>query len=288
MKENYMDYEDEDFLAKYQNFKEEENKVFTPTNNRNFFGLKHEHETSHIQNEKIFDDEPKNIIIVGGGHVGNGLIIRLRKRSNYNITIVDDNQKRLEKIKNVFKDVRIVKGNATNRKILEKAGIQTADIIVVATSTDEINLLIGIIAQEYGVTKVISRTENPSHIKMFKRLGLSEVVSPELTTCISILKLITSTNNIVELPSTGKESYEIVEIPVTSKKIIGKKIGDISPDKNFIIMQCFKKSTDQELIAQNDIILEEGDVITILVKKSHFKKIKKIFSKTRRFIDSIR
>lgn len=284
MKKIYMDHEDEEFLAKYQNLNEE-NKVFTPANDKNSFGLKHE--TSNIQNEKIFDDEPKNIIIVGGGHVGNGLIIRLRKRSNYNITIVDDNEKRLEKIKNVFKDVRIVKGNATNRKILEKAGIQTADIIVVATSTDEINLLIGIIAQEYGVAKVISRTENPSHIKMFKRLGLSEVVSPELTTCISILKLITSTNNIVELPSTGKESYEIVEIPVSSKKIIGKKIGDISPDKNFIIMQCFKKSIDEELIAQNDIILEEGDVITLLVKKSYFKKIKKIFCKTRRFIDSI-
>ncbi|WP_308573859.1 TrkA family potassium uptake protein, partial [uncultured Methanosphaera sp.] len=218
MKETYMDHEDEDLLDKYQNFNEEENKVFTPANNKNSFDLKHER--LHTQNERIFDDEPKNIIIVGGGHVGNGLIIRLRKRSNYNITIVDDNEKRLEKIKDVFKDVRIVKGNATNRKILEKAGIQTADIIVVATSTDEINLLIGIIAQEYGVTKVISRTENPSHIKMFKRLGLSEVVSPELTTCISILKLITSTNNIVELPSTGKESYEIVEIPVSSKKII--------------------------------------------------------------------
>lgn len=220
----------------------------------------------------------KNIIIVGGGRVGSGLIIRLRRLNQYNITIIDEDERRLRKIKNLFKDVRIIKGNATNRKVLEEANIEDADIIVVATSTDEVNLLISIIAQEYGVKKVIARTENPSHIRMFKRLGLNEVVSPELTTCINIQKLILS-NRVVDLPSSGKEIYEIVEIPVRSQKLIGKRIGDISPSENFIIMQCYKKSTDEDLIAQNDIILEEGDILMILVKKANFKKLRKLFDK---------
>ncbi|MCI5866805.1 MAG: TrkA family potassium uptake protein [Methanosphaera sp.] len=220
----------------------------------------------------------KNIIIIGGGRVGNRLIIRLRKNSDYNITIVDSNQQRLEQMKK-YSDVEIVKGNATNKKVLLKAGIENADIVVAATSTDEVNLLISVIAQECGVEKVVARTENPSHIKMFKKLGLNEVVSPELATCMDIQRRIIRPNTI-ELPTKGKEDYEIINIPIISKRLIGKKIGEISPAENFIIIQYYQRETDRELIATNDIVLQKGDIATILLKKSDFKKVKKFFNKT--------
>jgi len=127
-----------------------------------------------------------NIIIVGGGKVGIRLIELLKKQENYDITLIDNHQEVIDVVKEEFDDVTIINGDATNRKVLEKAGIKTADIIVAATSIDEVNLLIGMVAQNYNLSKIIARTANPTHIKMFKKLGLNEVISPELTACSNI------------------------------------------------------------------------------------------------------
>ena len=115
----------------------------------------------------------EEIIIVGGGRVGIRLIDLLNKREDYHITLIDDNKKALSLIKEKYETVDIVRGNATNKTVLENAGIENADIIVAATSIDEVNLLIGILSQGYDLKKIIARTANPSHIKMFKKLGLN-------------------------------------------------------------------------------------------------------------------
>ena len=80
-----------------------------------------------------------DVIIVGGGKVGIRLIELLKKQENYGITLIDNHMEVINTIKEEFDDVNIINGDATNRKILQKAGIETADIIVAATSIDEVN-----------------------------------------------------------------------------------------------------------------------------------------------------
>jgi len=213
-----------------------------------------------------------NVIIVGGGRVGLHLIDELKKRHNYNITVVDNHKENIKTVEKKYDDVTIVLGDATDRENLIKAGIEDADILVVATSIDEVNLLVGIIAQDYDLDKVIARTTNPSHIKMFKKLGLNEVVSPELAACSDIEKKIVP-QNISEIAVTGKGDYELIDVVVKSGKVVGKTIGDISPSKDFIVVLCQKN--DKSLIAQNDIVLEKEDVVSILVKTNAIKKTKK-------------
>lgn len=219
-----------------------------------------------------------NIIIVGGKRVCIRLIGLLKRKAQYNITVIEDNRKTLKDIEDKFDDVNIIKGDATNKAVLEQAGIADADIIVAATSIDEVNLLIGILSQNYNLKKIIARTANPSHIKMFKKLGLNEVVSPELTACIDIQKHIVEPKS-QTINNGGKKQYEIIKVPVKSSKAIGKEIGALSPADDYIIMLCTKG--DRELIAQNNIILEKGDILTILAKSRKIKKVNKFFTKDR-------
>lgn len=218
-----------------------------------------------------------DVIIVGGGRVGLHLIEKLKKRSGYNITLVDKYKTHIDAVKKKFDDIEIVKGDATNKKVLEKAGIESANIVVIATSADEVNLLIGINAQKYdNLDKVIARTTNPLHVKMFKKLGLNEVVSPELAACSDIEKMIVP-QNLSEIAVTGKGDFELIDVYVKSSKVIGKRIGDISPDRNFIVVICHKG--DDVMIAQNDVVLEKGDMLSVLVRTKNIKKTRKYFSK---------
>ncbi len=219
-----------------------------------------------------------NIIIVGGRRVGLRLIELLKRRSDYHITLITNDTLTSDIIEKKFPDVVIVKGDATNKTVLEKAGIESADIVVAATSIDEVNLLIGITSQEYNVEKIVARTSNPSHIKMFKKLGLNEAVSPELTACNYIETFIIKPSNVNELEFTSKGDCDIINVEVKSSKVIGKTIGEISPKEDYIILLCEKENT--EYIAQNDIILDKHDIVTILVKDKSVKKVKKLFTKS--------
>lgn len=217
------------------------------------------------------------VIIIGGGRVGIHLIDKLKRRTGYNVTLIDNHKEITETVTKKYDDIRIIKGDATNKKVLKRAGIETADILVIATSNDEINLLIGVTAQKYNLKKVIARTTNPDHIKIFKKLGLNEVVSPELAACSDIEKLIISPN-VAEISISGKGDCELIDVEVKSGKIVGKRIGDISPSKNFIVVMYHKDNN--VLIAQNDIVLEKNDKVTLLVKTNAVKKTRKLFRKS--------
>lgn len=226
--------------------------------------------------EEADEKKPYNLIIVGGGRVGVHLIEKLKNCPRYNITLIDDNTENMEALQEKYEDIKFIIGNATEKKTLDKAHIQTADIVVAATSVDEINLLISITAQKYDVKKIIARTTNPSHIKMFKKLGVSEVVSPELAACSDIEKMIIP-QNISEIAVIGKGDFELIDIPIKSNRVAGKCICDVSPNKNFIIVLCHKN--DKTFIAQNNIVLEKGDLISVLVRTKYIKKTRKYFTK---------
>ena len=219
-----------------------------------------------------------NVIIVGGRRVGLRLIELLKRRRDYHITLINNDPLTEELIEKDFENVTLVKGDATNKNVLEKAGIATADIVVAATSIDEVNLLIGILSQEYDLEKIIARTANPSHVKMFKKLGLNEVVSPELTACNEIENYIIKPSNVNELEFTSKGKYEIINVEVKSSKMIGKKISEISPRKDYIVLLCEKENV--EYIAQDDLVLDKKDIVTLLVKDKSVKKVKKMFTKS--------
>lgn len=222
------------------------------------------------------DVTTRNVIIVGGGRVGIHLIENLRKHNHYRITLIDPHDEINEFIKEKFDDVTTISGDATKVETLERAGIKSAHIVVAATSLDEINLLIGLTANKYNLEKVITRTTNPEHIKMFQKLGVKEVVSPELAACSDIEKIIIP-QNVSELAIMGKGDFELIDIPVKANRVVGKCICDISPNKNFIIVMCHKN--DEIFIAQNNIVLEKGDLVSVLVRTKAIKKTRKYFTK---------
>ena len=63
--------------------------------------------------------------------------------------------------------------------MLERAGIERADLVIAVTGDDEDNILISQMAREkYGVERVIARCNNPRNLQHFELLGVTPVISP--------------------------------------------------------------------------------------------------------------
>ena len=80
-----------------------------------------------------------NIIIVGSGKVGFFLAEQLVKE-NHDITIIDLYDETLQKAYDNL-DIMTIKGNGVSPDTLSEAGAATADVVIAATSEDEVNMV---------------------------------------------------------------------------------------------------------------------------------------------------
>jgi len=126
------------------------------------------------------------IIICGAGQVGESIAAHLSEEEN-DVTIIDQNQDRIRKVLDHC-DVSGVEGLASYPEVLQKAGIEEADMIIAVTQSDEVNMIVCQIAHSMFSTPLkIARIRSQSYLdprieKIYnsENLPIDFKISPEL------------------------------------------------------------------------------------------------------------
>jgi len=213
------------------------------------------------------------VVIMGGGRVGLNLASSL-VAGGHDVTLIENDSKLCNNAANEL-DALVICGNGTDIKTLDEANIADADVFVAATGYDEANLLSCILVKEYNIKKIIARVSNPDHEDAFKKVGIDDVISPELTAASYLEKLIIRPK-IADLIIIGKGNAELLEIKVENNNVIGKQIKDLSPTDDFIIAALYHKNEIK--IPKKEDILNKGDRISVLVKTNAVKKTTQLFT----------
>ena len=156
-----------------------------------------------------------NIIIVGDGKVGYTLADQL-SREGHDITIIDKNKQALRKASETL-DVLCIMGSGANLRTLVEAGAEDTDIIIAATTNDEMNLVCCLAAKQLGTKYSIARIRDPEYTESLTllqdKLNIDQVVNPERAAALEISRLmrLPFANN-VESFSHGR--VEMVEFKV--------------------------------------------------------------------------
>jgi len=208
------------------------------------------------------------IVIMGGGKVGLNLASFLIS-DGQDVALIESDDKKSSKAA-LELDAVVIKGTGTDTKTLEAAGIQDADVFVAATGNDEANLLTCLLVKDFNVGKIIARISDYHHSKAFEEAGIDYAISPELTTA-SYLEEIILRPKIADLVVLGKGDAELLDITVDNKKFDGKRIGDISPTKEYIIVAIYENGNI--IIPMADMVIKKGTKISILAKTDAIKKI---------------
>lgn len=98
------------------------------------------------------------IIIVGDGKVGFTLAEHL-SQEEHDVTVIDTNDDALRRASESL-DVMCVKGNGASISALRESGADTADVVIAATSMDEVNMVCCLTAKRLGAKYVIARVRN--------------------------------------------------------------------------------------------------------------------------------
>ena len=101
------------------------------------------------------------IVIVGDGKVGYTLTEQLSEEG-HDIVVIDSNRTVLAALAETF-DVMVVHGNGASLQTQLTADVGSSDLLIAATSADEINVLCCIIARKLGCEHTIARMRNPEY-----------------------------------------------------------------------------------------------------------------------------
>jgi len=125
------------------------------------------------------------VIICGAGQVGWQIARHLSGEKN-DVTVIDNNPEAVRRATEVL-DVQGVTGFASYPDILERAGARDADMVIAATHSDEVNMVVCQVAHSiFSVPRKIARLRSPSYqnaiyADLYRRehMPIDVVISPE-------------------------------------------------------------------------------------------------------------
>ncbi len=118
-------------------------------------------------------------LIVGCGRVGSALA-RTLDEAGWDVSVVDESEEALGRLGEAWPG-EFHLGHGMDTRVLEDAGIETADTVIVATDGDNTNIVVAQVAQRrFEVPRVVVRLLDPARASFYSEQGL-RVICPTQT-----------------------------------------------------------------------------------------------------------
>jgi len=202
-------------------------------------------------------------IIVGAGKISYSLISLLLENNN-EVLLIEKDKEKAEMIANEF-DIISINDDATKDKVLEQAKVNGCDAVVALTDSDEVNLIVGMIAKEKGAKKVAIRLAKTSYDKkILTKMGIDLSIHPEAAAAMYIEEVLLKPA-VIDLAFLSSGETELQELLITKESdYLKKKIKQISSEEERVIGIFEGKKLRYP---KDDYVLKEGDKILMLVSK---------------------
>lgn len=203
------------------------------------------------------------IVIIGLGTIGRTILKNLSGKG-HNITIIDEDKDKIENLIGKY-DVSGVVGNGACLDIQREAGVKDADLAIVLTNSDELNVFACLVAKKVGVKNTIARVRNPDYrgqiMAMKDALGISMIVNPEKDTATEIF-------NLINLPSIAQVEHfangRVLLVEIVAEAgcgLVGETLISLGKKLKTKVLICAVQRGQSVTIPAGNFTIREGDRI---------------------------
>ncbi|HLB71074.1 MAG: Trk system potassium transporter TrkA [Candidatus Methanoperedens sp.] len=215
-------------------------------------------------------------IIVGAGEVGYHVAKTLCK--NNDVTIIEKNEEACDRAKQL--DVQVLHGNGADVKLLKKANIDKAELVVAVTGVDEVNIVTCMASKLLNnKVKTIARVSNPDYIdrpvSVRETVGMNAMICPELSLASEI-------NQILSIPEAiNVENFVGGKIKMMEFKVgehnplAGKKLSESDLPECCLMSAIFRGS--ELTIPHGDDVIQKNDRVVLVGKPEAIEATRKLF-----------
>jgi trk system potassium uptake protein TrkA len=217
------------------------------------------------------------VVIAGAGKVGWNLARELMAK-DHEVTVIESERSRYLTVEQELEHA-IQYGDATELWVLERAGINRADLTIAVTGDDEDNLLICQIAKEkYLCSRIIARVNNPRNRQYFELLG----IQPAVSATDLILRLIeheVPSYGLVHLLDLRDEQLEIIEVEVgEGAPAAGSRVSDVELPDGSLIISVLRNG--KGFVPNAETVIDPGDEVLLVLDPGLEDRITAQFSRT--------
>jgi trk system potassium uptake protein TrkA len=217
------------------------------------------------------------VVIAGAGKVGWNLARELMAKG-HEVTVIESERSRYLTVEQELEHA-IQYGDATELWVLERAGINRADLTIAVTGDDEDNLLICQIAKEkYLCARIIARVNNPRNRQYFELLG----IQPAVSATDLILRLIeheVPSYGLVHLLDLRDEQLEIIEVEVgEGAPAAGSRVSDVELPDGSLIISVLRDG--KGFVPNSETVIDAGDEVLLVLDPGLEDRITAQFSRS--------
>lgn len=205
------------------------------------------------------------------------LASQLAAENDYDLTIVEKNTQVLQSVVEKY-DVMGVQGNCAAMSTLLDAGVKEADLLIAATSADEVNLLCCVTAHSLNPRlHTIARIRNPEYsdqvYKMRDLLALSMSFNPEKQAAIEIERLL-KYPGFLKRDTFAKGRMEIVELRIDAKsKLRNVALSNLGELIKCKVLVCAVTREGKCIMPSGNFVLQEGDKLFVTSESNNLAKL---------------
>jgi len=217
--------------------------------------------------------DPRDIVIVGGGIVGEHLAT-LMEKEGLSVKLIENDEDRCRVLAKKLSRTMIINDNGSDPSVLRNENVAMADVLICATETEEDNLLASLIGKHLGVSKVISTYSKREYEEIFGMSGIDASVGYYHVVANEIIK--ETVHNYEVMLLLEKFSEEFFDLRVNAgSRVIGKKLGEIDMPKMSSMALVVKDG--KAIIPSSETVIEEGDKVFIYAQQTAIAKLEWMF-----------
>jgi len=231
------------------------------------------------------------IIIVGGGVVGYSLAEHLVKE-RHNIALIEKDPSVCQAIGEKL-DILILCGSGSSPRLLEKSGIEKADMVIAVSPNDELNILVCAIAQQYNVATRLARIRSNEFrgrdaIIDISKMGVTLSIDPESVVVDAITQY-------VETPGASDavnfhygnvlmRGYRVTENMPISNRALGEVMQN-SRDNRILFVAAVRDG--KGIIPHGDYIVRPKDDLFGIFARSSLDRFMGYFHENKTIVDNV-
>jgi len=226
----------------------------------------------------------RRVVIAGGGNIGFRLASELEDKNQ--VKLIERDHKRARRVSEQLKHTTVLHGDAADEDLLLEENIDSADVFVALTNSEEANILSAMLAKRLGAHKVMALINKLAYAELVESGSIDIAIAPQTVTISSLLAHVRH-GDVVRVHSLRRGAAEALEVVVhgdaDNSKVIGRRIEEIALPEGTTLGAVVRG--EDVIIAHHDIAVQPDDhLILFLTDRRHLEAVEKLFQGSASFL----
>jgi len=204
-------------------------------------------------------------VIIGAGEVGSNTA-RMLSEEGHDVVLIEQDETLVERASEHL-DALVIHGNGASPRLLAEAGIEKADLLVAASSSDEANIIACLAAKARGVSRTVARIHNPDYYDpqepfAEQMLGIDFVIHTEQMAAQEIKEALL-VPGAINVETFAEDRIEVAEVILNEgSPAVGRSLRDLKLPEASLVVGVVRRG--EALVPRGDTVLERRDHVLLI------------------------